>query len=194
MTRCESSHGQSRFLEPHRLLHQRAVNQLAESVLSYLGLDDILLRGGARRGVEPDPLQRDPTQPLPQVGQGLDLGRSDRHLRHDGFLAVLDTSMNLTIILTPSGGLSKAGRCEGQSPAGSQRDASPGERVGFDAGSVALRHRSARGRKWVRTQLRVQTLCGKNSVVPLSPVAFPVENRQSASRTASQSPSPWRFS
>ena len=77
------------------------------SALSFLGLEDILLRGGARRGVEPDPLQRDPTQPPLQVGQGLDVGRSDRRLRHDGLPAVLETSTRLATILTSRGFLGK---------------------------------------------------------------------------------------
>jgi hypothetical protein len=91
----------------NRFLHQGAVNQLAQTVLSYLGLDDILLRRGAGRGVEPDSLQRDPTQPAPQVGQGLDFGSSDRRLRHNGFPVVPDTSMPLAAILTPPGFLGK---------------------------------------------------------------------------------------
>ena len=48
-----------------------------------------------------------PTQPLPQVGQGLYFGRGDRRLRHNDFLAVRDPSMHLAVILTPRGFLGK---------------------------------------------------------------------------------------
>jgi hypothetical protein len=103
---------QSRLLEPYRFLHQSAVNQLAETVLSFLRFNDILLGGSAGRGVKPDPLQRNPTQPFPQVSQGLDVGRSDRRLRHNSFLADCDNSKHLFTILTPRSFMGKRRRAK----------------------------------------------------------------------------------
>jgi hypothetical protein len=79
-------------------------------------VDDILVRGSTRSRAEPDPVQRNPTQPPPQVGQGFDFGRSDRRPRHNGFLAVRDTSMHLTTILTPGDSHGKRRCGDDQSP------------------------------------------------------------------------------
>jgi hypothetical protein len=49
--------------------------------------------------MEPDPLERDPTQTFAKVGEALDVGRSDGRYRHSCFHAVAVTSMHPAVIV-----------------------------------------------------------------------------------------------
>ena len=69
---CEFD-GQSRFLESHGFLHQRSIDQFAQTVLSCLGLDYILF--GGRAGSRPNQIRSRgiPPSSLPKVSESLDV-------------------------------------------------------------------------------------------------------------------------
>jgi hypothetical protein len=74
--------GKVRLLHAYRLLHQDAVHEFVQPAFAVVDVQDVLLRGVARRRLVPDPAVEDRAEVVGQVGHRPAGGRPSRRVRH----------------------------------------------------------------------------------------------------------------